>query len=99
MNNPGMTNLDISPALASILSMGGGSAPSSAPSGGNARAGLASGMTSVSQDAVRLCQENGIAVIPGSCPNQFLAPDFGHKMMRVLWGALGFMKVSRSAQG
>jgi hypothetical protein len=45
MNNPGMTNLDISPALASILSMGGGSAPSSAPSGGNARAGLASGMT------------------------------------------------------
>ncbi len=61
--------------------------------------GLASGMTSVSQDAVRLCQENGIAVIPGSCPNQFLAPDFGHKMMRVLWGALGFMKVSRSAQG
>jgi len=45
MNNPGMTNLDISPALASILSMGGGSAPSSAPMGGNARAGLASGMT------------------------------------------------------
>jgi hypothetical protein len=46
MNNPGMTNLDISPALASILSMGSGSsAAPSAPSGGNARAGLASGMT------------------------------------------------------
>jgi len=62
------------------------------------RPGLASGMTSVSQDAVRLCQENGIAVIPGSCPNQFLNPDFGHKLMRVLWGALGFMRVSRDAQ-
>jgi len=32
--------------------------------------GLASSMTSVSQDAVQLCQENGIQVIPGSCPNQ-----------------------------
>ena len=40
---------------------------------------------------------NGIAVIPGSCPNQFLNPDGGHKMMRWLWGALGFMKVSRGA--
>src|SRR4030042_190909 len=32
--------------------------------------GLVAGMTSVSQDAVRLCREHGIAVIPGSCPNQ-----------------------------
>jgi predicted CoA-binding protein len=60
--------------------------------------GLASGMTSVSQEAVDLCRQHGIEVIPGSCPNQFLTPDFGHKMMRVLWGALGFMKVSRGAQ-
>jgi predicted CoA-binding protein len=59
--------------------------------------GLASGMTSVSQDAVRICQENGIAVIPGSCPNQFLDPDFGHKMMRVLWRTFGFMKVNGGA--
>lgn len=59
--------------------------------------GLASGMTSVSQDAVRICQENGIAVIPGSCPNQFLNPDFGHKMMRVLWRTFGFMKVNGGA--
>jgi hypothetical protein len=58
--------------------------------------GLASGMTSVSQDAVRLCQQHGIAVIPGSCPNQFLKADFGHKMMRVMWRALGFMKVEES---
>jgi predicted CoA-binding protein len=61
--------------------------------------GLAAGMTSVSQDAVRLCRENGIAVIPGSCPNQYLKPDFGHRMMRVLWGALGFMRLSANGAG
>jgi predicted CoA-binding protein len=55
--------------------------------------GLARGITSVSEDAVRMCRENGIAVIPGSCPNQFLNPDFGHRVMRVLWRTLGFMKV------
>ena len=38
--------------------------------------GLAQSMTSVSQDAVQVCRENGIQVIPGSCPNQFLDPDF-----------------------
>ena len=53
--------------------------------------GLAAGMTSVSADAVRMCRENGISVIPGSCPNQFLNPDFGHGMMRGLWGLLGFL--------
>jgi uncharacterized protein len=58
--------------------------------------GLAASMTSVSPDAVRLCRENGIAVIPGSCPNQFLEPDVGHALMRVLWRALGFMKASQS---
>ncbi|MFZ5822205.1 MAG: CoA-binding protein [Chloroflexota bacterium] len=55
--------------------------------------GLAAGMTSVSPEAVEMCKANGITVIPGSCPNQFLKPDFGHGMMRVLWRALGFMKV------
>jgi predicted CoA-binding protein len=56
--------------------------------------GLAASMTSVSLDAVRTCQENGIAVIPGACPNQFLNPDFGHALMRVMFGTLGFHKVS-----
>lgn len=56
--------------------------------------GLAAGMTSVSQDAVQRCRENGITVIPGSCPNQFLKPDFGHSMMRVMWRTLGFLNVS-----
>ena len=61
--------------------------------------GLAAGMTSVSPDAVRKCQEHGIAVIPGSCPNQFLKPDFGHAMMRVLWRTLGFMRLSPNGAG
>ena len=56
--------------------------------------GLAAGMTSVSQDAVEMCKANGIAVIPGSCPNQFLKPDFGHAMMRGMWKLFGFMKVT-----
>lgn len=56
--------------------------------------GLAANMTSVSQEAVRVCQENGITVIPGSCPNQFLEPDFGHALMRVLWRTVGFMNVN-----
>ncbi|MDP1548269.1 MAG: CoA-binding protein [Anaerolineales bacterium] len=61
------------------------------------RPGLAESMTSVSQNAVETCNANGIAVIPGSCPNQFLQPDFGHKMMRGLWSLLGFMKISAHA--
>jgi hypothetical protein len=55
--------------------------------------GLAAGMTSVSAAAVELCRANGIAVIPGSCPNQFLKPDIGHRIMRGLWGVLGFLTV------
>ena len=56
--------------------------------------GLAAGMTSVSPSAVEMCRANGITVIPGSCPNQFLKPDFGHAMMRGLWRTFGFMKVA-----
>jgi len=55
--------------------------------------GLAASMTSVSAEAVRLCQENGINVIPGSCPNQFLQPDFGHAMMRMMFRTFGLLKV------
>lgn len=55
--------------------------------------GLAAGMTSVSQDAVQSCREHGIQVIPGACPNQFLNPDVGHAMMRVIFRALGFMRM------
>jgi hypothetical protein len=53
--------------------------------------GLAAGMTSVSRAAVEKCKANGIAVIPGTCPNQFLKPDFAHATMRRLWKMLGFL--------
>lgn len=59
--------------------------------------GLAANMTSVSQDAVELCRANGITVIPGSCPNQFLNPDMGHSMMRMMWRTLGFLSVNEPA--
>lgn len=52
--------------------------------------GLAASMTSVSPEAVRICRENGITVIPGACPNQFLKPDIGHSIMRVMFRTIGF---------
>lgn len=55
--------------------------------------GLGAGMSSVSPEAVKMCRDNGISIIPGTCPNQFLNPDFGHGMMRGLWGLLGFLSV------
>ena len=54
--------------------------------------GLAKSMTSVSQSAVEMCMENGITVIPGTCPAQFLKPDLGHSIMRRLWKMFGFFK-------
>ena len=56
--------------------------------------GLGTGSTSVSPQAVEMCKANGIAVIPGSCPNQFLKPDFGHGMMRIMWRAFGFLNLN-----
>jgi uncharacterized protein len=55
--------------------------------------GMATSMSSVSSDAVRMCRENGIAVIPGSCPNQFIQPDPGHGMMRGLFRLFGLLNV------
>jgi uncharacterized protein len=56
--------------------------------------GVAAGMSSVSPEAVELCRHNGISVIPGACPNQFLKPDFGHAMMRGLWRLVGNLNVN-----
>jgi predicted CoA-binding protein len=53
--------------------------------------GLAAGMTSVSPSAVEMCNANGITVIPGTCPNQFLKPDFGHSAMRGIMRLFGFL--------
>ncbi len=55
--------------------------------------GLGAGSSSVSSKAVRICQENGIAVIPGACPNQFLNPDFGHALMRVFFRTFGSQNI------
>ena len=59
-----------------------------------AKPGLAAGMTSVSQSAVAMCNANGIEVIPGSCPNQFLKPDFAHTLMKGMWRMFGFMNMN-----
>jgi len=56
--------------------------------------GLSAGITSVSPEAVEVCKANGITVIPGSCPNQFLDPDFGHKMMKGMFRMFGFMNMN-----
>ena len=56
--------------------------------------GLAAGMTSVSQSAVEMCKANDITVIPGSCPNQFLKPDFAHALMQVMWRTFGFQSIN-----
>jgi predicted CoA-binding protein len=56
--------------------------------------GAGASMTSVSKEAVKMCRENGITVIPGTCPNQFLNPDFGHKMMRGMFRLVGNLSVN-----
>jgi len=56
--------------------------------------GLAAGMTSVSQSAVEMCKANGIMVIPGTCPNHFLKPDFAHGMLHGMWKLFGFLNVN-----
>jgi predicted CoA-binding protein len=48
------------------------------------------GEGSVSDIATRLGRDNGVRVIDGGCPCMFdPAADAGHKMMRVIFGALG----------
>ena len=43
--------------------------------------------SSVSQEAVDFCKENGITVIDGGCPLMFL--EIGHKCMRWVMGLMG----------
>ncbi len=60
--------------------------------------GLAARSTSVSSSAVEVCRKYGIAVIPGSCPAQFLDADFGHGVMRRLWTMFGYLNVDGEAR-
>ncbi len=46
--------------------------------------------SSVSDEAVRFCEEQGITVIPGACPMMFgQMADFGHRCMRWTLGLMG----------
>jgi hypothetical protein len=56
--------------------------------------GLSPGITSVSEAAVARCREHGIAVIPGACPNQYLKPDPGHAVIRMIGRGLGLHRVA-----
>ncbi|MFC1661430.1 CoA-binding protein [Gemmatimonadota bacterium] len=48
------------------------------------------GQGSVSDEAVRLCREAGISLIPGACPMMYLEPvDFGHRCFRWFLGVSG----------
>lgn len=58
---------------------------------------LAATTGSVSPEAVRLCQENGIKVIPGSCPMQFLGADFGHRCMHGILDMTGALEMPAGA--
>ena len=60
--------------------------------------GLSLSSTSVSSSAVETCRKYGIAVIPGSCPAQFLEADFGHGLMRRMWSLFGYLNVDGGVQ-
>jgi predicted CoA-binding protein len=62
------------------------------------KSGLSAGSSSVSASALEVCRANGIVVIPGSCPAQFLEADFGHSMMRRLWSLLGYLNMNGGTQ-
>ncbi len=56
--------------------------------------GAGPAITSVSSAAVEMCREHGIHVIPGTCPAQFLNPDFGHRLMRGMMRLVGNLRVN-----
>jgi predicted CoA-binding protein len=48
------------------------------------------GEGSVDDEAVKLCEENDIDVIPGACPMMYVPPiDFGHKCFRWILSMTG----------
>jgi len=54
---------------------------------------VAASTGSVSDETLRLCRENDITVIPGSCPMQFLGADFPHTCMRGVLRMTGALEV------
>lgn len=56
------------------------------------------GQGSVSDEAVRLAEQNGILVIAGACPMMYVEPvDFGHKCFRWILGMTGKLPEPESA--
>ncbi len=56
------------------------------------------GRGSVSSEAVALCREHDIRVIPGACPMMYCAPvDGGHRCMRWLLGVFGGLTKAAAA--
>lgn len=52
------------------------------------------GPGSVSDEAIALCHEHGIDVIPGGCPMMYLDnADLGHRCMRWILGKMGKLPV------
>jgi predicted CoA-binding protein len=47
--------------------------------------------SSVSDEAVQFCKQNGINVIPGACPMMYLDPDFGHVIIKTIGRVAGFV--------
>lgn len=54
--------------------------------------GMSKKVGSVSEEAMAICRENNITVIPGSCPMQFIG-DIGHRCMRGFLRLIGALKV------
>jgi predicted CoA-binding protein len=54
---------------------------------------FAPSISSASPEIIRLCKENGIAVIPGACPNMFFQADPAHAVMRGFLRVLGGLNV------
>lgn len=54
--------------------------------------GLSARVGSVSKEAARIGRENGITVIAGSCPMQFIG-DFGHKCVGSVLRVIGALEV------
>ncbi|MBW2622095.1 MAG: CoA-binding protein [Deltaproteobacteria bacterium] len=54
--------------------------------------GMSKKVGSVSEEAVAMCRENNIMVIPGSCPMQFIG-DIGHRGMRGFLRFIGALEV------
>lgn len=51
-------------------------------------------MSSVNEEAVALCRENNITVIPGACPMMFIG-DIGHKCIGFVLRLFGAFEVSK----